>query len=210
MCWNAEVSLNTFLFSMFVLLLIIYNNAYTQYKIHSLNDIWVYLFFASFIFVQLIEYFIWKNINNYILSFIKDLLILSQPFFSLMLLPNKYLRNKLLIGYLVYFLIKLYFVFIFYLSYKKSPIKISKKKHLEWSKPYKFYDWLSMIIWLFFFLFSFFYKDYWWIFAIFTLVLSYYNYLHDNSFNSMWCWLANTSMIFWAGYLLFYLPFFVK
>jgi hypothetical protein len=156
------------------------------------------------------KYFIWKNIDNYIFSFIKDLLILSQPFFSLMLLPNKYLRNKLLIGYLVYFLFKLYFLFIFYVSYKKSPIKISKKKHLEWSKPYQLYDWLSMIIWLFFFLFSFFYKDYWWIFAISTLLLSYYNYLNDNSFNSMWCWLANTSMIFWAGYLLFYLPFIQK
>lgn len=33
MCWNENVSLNTFLFSSFVLLLIFYNNTYTQYKI---------------------------------------------------------------------------------------------------------------------------------------------------------------------------------
>ena len=45
MCWNKEVSLNTFIFSIFVLLLIMYNNAYTQYKIEELNSIWVYLFF---------------------------------------------------------------------------------------------------------------------------------------------------------------------
>jgi len=30
MCWNAEVSLNTFAFSTFVLGMIIYNNTYTQ------------------------------------------------------------------------------------------------------------------------------------------------------------------------------------
>ena len=29
MCWNKEVSLNTFLFSSFVFLLILYNNKYT-------------------------------------------------------------------------------------------------------------------------------------------------------------------------------------
>jgi len=217
MCWNAEVSLNTFLFSFFVLCLIIYNNAYTQYKIQSLNDIWAYLFLASFIFVQLLEYFIWINIHNKyynkVFSFIKDVLILSQPFFSLMLLHKISLRNKLLVGYLLYILFKIYFLFKFYLSNNKTIntiTTISKKGHLQWSSPYKLYGWLSAIIWLFFFLFPFFYKDYWWIFAIATLFLSYYNYLHDNSFNSMWCWLANMAMIFWAGYLLFYLPFIQK
>jgi hypothetical protein len=58
MCWNASVSLNTFLFSIFILLLIVYNNSFTQYKIQDLNNIWIYLFLASFIFMQLIEFFI--------------------------------------------------------------------------------------------------------------------------------------------------------
>ena len=64
MCWNKDISLNTFLFSSFILVLIIYNNTYTQYKINELDNIWMYLFFASFIFMQLIEYFIWRNIND--------------------------------------------------------------------------------------------------------------------------------------------------
>ena len=42
--WNKDISLNTFLFSSFVLLLIIYNNTYTQYKINELENIWMYLF----------------------------------------------------------------------------------------------------------------------------------------------------------------------
>ena len=127
-----------------------------------------------------------------------------------MLLNKISLRNKLLVGYLLYFLFKIYLLFKFYLSNNKTITTISKKGHLEWSSPYNSYGWISTIIWLFFFLFSFFYKDCWWTFAIATLFLSYYNYLHDNSFNSMWCWLANMVMIFWAGYLLFYLPFIQK
>ena len=41
MCWNEHVSLNTFLFSSFVLLLIIYNNYYTKYKIKELHSPWI-------------------------------------------------------------------------------------------------------------------------------------------------------------------------
>ena len=54
MCWNSQVSLNTFLFSTFVLLLVMYNNYYTQYKIKGMENIWVYVFFMSFITMQLI------------------------------------------------------------------------------------------------------------------------------------------------------------
>ena len=53
MCWNESVSLNTFLFSSFVLLLVMYNNYYTKYKITELDNVWIYLFLASFIFMQL-------------------------------------------------------------------------------------------------------------------------------------------------------------
>ena len=64
MCWNENVSLNTFLFSGFILALIIYNNSFTKYKIQELNNKWVYFFIASFVFMQLIEFFIWRNIDN--------------------------------------------------------------------------------------------------------------------------------------------------
>jgi len=93
MCWNESVSLNTFMFSSFILLLIIYNNLFTQYKIQELNNIWVYLFLASFIFMQLIEFFIWRNINNKfynkLFSIIATLLLIIQPIMSIMILTNK-------------------------------------------------------------------------------------------------------------------------
>ena len=108
MCWNEHVSLNTFLFSSFVLLLILYNNTYTQYKLKYFDNIWIYLFFISFISMQLIEFFIWRNIDNkfynHIFSTMAAMLIFIQPVVSLMLIPNISLRNILLCAYLVLFI----------------------------------------------------------------------------------------------------------
>ena len=100
MCWNQHVSLNTFLFSTFVLILIIYNNKYTQYKIKELNNTWMYIFLFSFILMQLIEFFIWRNLNNkynQIWSNIAVLLLLFQPIASVMILSNIEIRNVLLL-----------------------------------------------------------------------------------------------------------------
>ncbi len=39
MCWNKEVSINTFMFSIITLLFIYYNNKFTQYKIKEFVNI---------------------------------------------------------------------------------------------------------------------------------------------------------------------------
>ena len=97
MCWNQHVSLNTFIFSLFVLLLIAYNNAYTQYKMPEFNNIYVYLFFLSFISIQLIEFFIWRNINdkslNQFFSIAGMLLVTVQPIISLMMLKDETIKK---------------------------------------------------------------------------------------------------------------------
>ena len=64
MCWNENISLNTFLFSIITLTFIYYNNEYTQYKIDSFNNKYVYIFFISIILMQLVEYFLWKSIKT--------------------------------------------------------------------------------------------------------------------------------------------------
>ena len=207
MCWNENVSLNTFLFSSFVLLLIFYNNTYTQYKIKHFNSVWNYLFFISFISMQLIEFFIWRNINNtfynHIFSTMAALLIFIQPVISLMLLPDISLRNNLLVTYSVFFIP--YFIYKFITNNMKS--QISNKGHLVWL----FFDTNMLLFfgWLFFFLFSFFYTRSvnTLIFGIVLFFISYYNYYKDNTIGSMWCWVVNSSMFFYAFYLLFYLPF---
>ena len=207
MCWNEHVSLNTFLFSSFVLLLIFYNNTYTQYKIKDFNSLGVYLFFISFISMQLIEFFIWRNINNafynHIFSTMAAMLIFIQPIITLMLLPDILLRNYLLVMYSVVFIP--YFTYKFITNNMRS--QISDKGHLVWL----FFDTniLLFLAWLFFFLFSFFYTRSvpTLIFGIVLFLISYYNYYKDKTIGSMWCWLVNSVMIFYAFYLLMYLPF---
>ena len=212
MCWNEDVSLNTFLFSSFVLLLIIYNNLFTKYKIQELNNPFIYLLIASFVFIQLIEYFIWKNINdkfyNNMFSIMATLLLLLQPLASIMMiLSNIQLRNTLLFLYLL--LAIPFSIYKFSTRYVHSVI--SKSGHLEW----KFVETTPfiLIIWLFFFLFSIIYEKKWIgvIFAIVTLIISFINHKNDATVvGSMWCWVVNSIMIYYAFYLLIYLPFLEK
>ena len=210
MCWNENVSLNTFLFSLFVLTLIGYNNSYTKYKIQELNNTWMYIFFASFIFMQLIEFFIWRNINNKFynnfFSIIGLLLLFIQPVASIMILQNIELRNLLLASYLL--------VAIPYSIYKFSTNHIhtvvSKCGHLKWiafQNPS-----IVWVVWLFFFLFSFVHQRIWGglLFAFITLLISFLNYINDKTMASMWCWSVNSIMIYYAIYLLIYLPFLEK
>ena len=207
MCWNASVSLNTFLFSSFILLLIIYNNSFTQYKIQELNNIWIYLFLASFIFMQLIEFFIWNNINNKfynnVFSIMTTLLIFIQPVFSIMIIRNMQMRNILLI---LYFSFAIPFSIYKYLA-KNIHSDVSKNGHLIWY----FFEFtpLILIIWLFFLLIGLIYEKKWVGFAVGVILacISYYNYKNDNTVESMWCWLINSIMFYYAFYLLFYLPF---
>lgn len=211
MCWNEHVSLNTFLFSSFVLLLIIYNNLFTKYKIQELNNPFIYLLIASFVFIQLIEFFIWKNINdkfyNNIFSIMATLLILLQPVASILILSNIQLRNTLLFLYLL--LAIPFSIYKFSTRYVHSVI--SKSGHLDW----KFVETtpIILIIWLFFFLFSIIYEKKWIgvIFAIVTLIISFINHKNDATVvGSMWCWVVNSIMIYYAFYLLIYLPFLEK
>lgn len=211
MCWNEQVSLNTFLFSSFVLLLIIYNNTYTQYKIHELNNVWIYVFMALVISIQLAEFFIWRNINNkkynHLFSVITMIILHMQPIASLMILSNTYLRNSLLAAYLMIIIPSA----IYKLSTKYIYSVIGKSGHLRWNF-YDLYPPLDLLVWLFFFLFSFFYEKKWVgiVFGISTLILSYANYYQYHTMGSMWCWSVNSAMIYFAFYLLIYLPFLEK
>ena len=209
MCWNAAVSLNTFLFSSFVLVLIIYNNSYTKYKIQELNSVWKYIFIASFVLMQLIEFFIWRNLNNpfynNLFSTIGLVLLHMQPVASIMIITNTHLRNILLLSYSI--------LAIPYLIYKLITQNIRSVKstngHLSWK--FDIHN-VVFIIWLMFFLFSFVYERKWYLilFALVTLMIAYINYINHNTMASMWCWFINSFMIYYVGYLLFYLPFLEK
>ena len=211
MCWNAEISLNTFVFSSFMLVLIIYNNSYTQYKLPVVNHLWMYLFFVSFITMQLIEFFIWRNIQNplynNIFSICASLLLLIQPVVSLMTLHNNTIKNQMLI---IYLFLAIPFAIYGYTT-KHIYSSVTKLGHLQWHflRNDNFVDKLIFLVWLFFLLFSFMYnKDYLGFgFGFVLLLIIVYNFRKDGSIGSMWCWILNTIFIFYAAHLLVYLPF---
>ena len=208
MCWNQAVSLNTFLFSGFVLALIIYNNTYTQYKIQELNSFWVYVFIFSIISMQLVEFFIWRNIKNAFynraFTWMANILVLSQPAFSLMLLPDIKMKTVLLSVYLV--LVSVYVIHQMMTFDVHSTV--SKMGHLQWNTS-KLSQLLIWIVWLFFFSFSLVYlnKIKGILFGSALLLVSYYNFSKDNTMGSMWCWFINFAALYCAFVLLFYLPF---
>jgi hypothetical protein len=213
MCWNKEVSLNTFLFSSFVFLLILYNNKYTFYKIPEFNRFWMCAFMGIVILMQLIEYFIWINIDNIfynkLFTSLAMLIIFFQPITTIMNINDSKIKQMLLISYLG---LMIPFGLI---NYNKNIYStISSNKHLNWNlinHENKFTKIISLS-WIFFFLFPLFYEEQrlGLSFGILTLLIMIYNYMHDDTIESMWCWIVNSIMIYYAGYLLFYLPYVSK
>jgi len=122
-----------------------------------------------------------------------------------MILSNIQLRNILLIIYMSFSVP--YSIYKFYT--KNISSVISKSGHLKWN----FFNPVpALLAWLFFFLFSFFYEKMWKaiIFGLSTLLIAFVNYQKDDTYTSMWCWLSNTSMLYFSCYLLLYLPFLEK
>ena len=210
MCWNAEVSLNTFVFSSFVLAFVYYNNEYTQYKIPIFDNKWFYIFLILTFGMQLIEFFIWKNLKTKYNPFFTKcafILVYLQAAASLMLLSNLTIRNAILIPYL---LIGIPHLISIILSNKVNST-LSKNGHLIWNKynivvngvetnGYLFY------LWLFILLFSFLYEQRWYYLLFAIVTISVFLYKEINSAGSMWCWFINIFFIYLLFHILFYLP----
>lgn len=210
MCWNQYVSLNTFMFSIFVLLLIAYNNKYTQYKTPLFNNKFVYFFFLSFITMQLIEFFIWRNIDNKklnnLFSTLGALLLLIQPIASLLMLKDESLKYKLIALYSIVAV-----PFFIYQNYDhEMTTVVSKYGHLAWKWNDLFgYNLIIYLLWFTALYFSLIVnKNYEpLIYVTILLAISYYSFLQDGSEGSLWCWSINSLMIYYAFNLLIWLPF---
>lgn len=197
MCWNKDVSLNTFVFSIGMLCIMMYNDRFTIYKTGF--DYYWYFFIVSFCTMQLIEYFLWTNLNTPITafySFLGQLLVTIQPIASLFLLKNHTLRNIFIIIYLL-------FCSLVYATHKKVFKTTVEDGHLKWTwVPIETYIYF---VWLFFLLFSFIVNRHYFAIAI-ALFLFTITYNTKGTGGSLWCWSINFTMIFYAVYLLIYLP----
>lgn len=203
MCWNETVSLNTFIVSFFTLCIVYYNNTYTKYKMSIFDNKWLYIFLLLSFSMQLIEYFIWRNIKNKynnVFTMCAFIVVFLQPIASLMLITEKQIRNYMVGTYTI--IGTLYVLYI--IHSKKFMSTVSKTGHLQWNiKINHYYFW----IWLFFLLFSFFYEKQFIFLFIALITLSIFVYKEYTSSGSLWCWFINSISILLLIYLLFYLPF---
>ncbi len=187
MCWNAEVSIQTFLFALFSFILG-YNYGFPIKKL---------LFFMLFSSIQLVEFFLWKYLNNkkynVIFSKIGLFLILLEPIGLLNIMDNQLIRFN---SILIYTLITILFLF---LNYKNINFitTIAKNGHLNWKwldnisnkNIYSYY----YILWIIFMFFGgIMTKDIFIIFiGLFTFIISMYNNFKYESHGSFWCSIGN-------------------
>jgi hypothetical protein len=182
MCWNQSVSLNTFLFGLFAVSLGLYNKV-----IKPLNALGA----MSFISMQLIEFFAWRNLGNKetisLLSKVALGLILSQP---LLVHADRVKTNIIPLVYIVG-------VILFFTSHTTTfSMHKAANGHLAWT-------WLPTSpvfigAWLIFFLLPFLYtKDYvFFLVTSITALISLYTYYKDNTWGSIWCWIANVYSVY--------------
>jgi len=201
MCWNQYVSLNTYVFSIGMLLLMIYNNNYTPYKVNV--NVYGYFFILSFCSMQLIEYFLWKNLENkklnYFYSALGQILVAIQPIVSLLLLTDTILKILMIVAYSA-------FVLGIFFTHKKVFKTSNQNGHLKWTwVPIQNY---MYFIWIFFLMFSFVVNQHYLavLVALILFAITFFNSETGTS-GSLWCWTINFSMIFYAMYLLLYMPF---
>ena len=211
MCWNQYVSINTFIFGIFGLLLIAFNNKYSTYKIKLFNNPYAYLFMLSFIFMQLIEFILWRNLNNVTINKIASifgvLLLYIQPIASLLLLDNISLRNKLLLIYSIPT-----FIFGSYnLLNADIHTTLSPSGHLAWNWTFynsKVIDFFVKIFYLFFLFFSLIYNKYYQSIIVLILYMIFiFNYGKEGSSGSLWCLSVNTIILYFILQILIIMPY---
>jgi hypothetical protein len=191
MCWNAKVSMSTFLFSSFTLCLAYYNG-YNPYLLVAL---------FSYFLVQLNEYFIWIYLGNrrinYMLSFVTRFLILIQPFFSCLIIQNLVIRSCYFAMYAVYLMVA-FFIFVDsspQLYSIKNSNEVGYQGHLVWNW---IEDYRVLFPFYVFFITALLVEKYYVIFIItfLTLIYSIYKFNHVRTFSSFWCWSANIISIY--------------
>lgn len=192
MCWNESVSLNTFIFSTFVVIFSYFN---------KILDIYQCLLLFSISFMQLIEFFIWRNINNTrknkFYSEIAKLVLVSQPVFSLLTIQNKSIKYATVVLYIVGFFVNKAFFTKKNIKYKKTTI--GKNGHLRWNwmttKP------ILVVIYLVCLLVPILFWKKSFIFVVFsaTLIASLILFRKDGTWGSLWCWASNFIALYLIG-----------
>lgn len=137
--------------------------------------------------MQLVEYYLWKNLNvprlNALGSKAGMLVVMLEPIAAIYLMDDTPLRTKLFIGYAVWL--------VWFLTSQTIDFRtiVGGNGHLKWK-------WLPlgvpMIPWFFFFLAPLWLSGHYGAFmaALVTLLMSGYFFRQYGTTSSMWCWVA--------------------
>lgn len=213
MCWNQDISINTFLFACLALLFIFLTNTFTKYKTKTFDNPLVYLLLLEGAGMQLIEFFLWRNLKNKsmneLLSKIASFFVFIQPVTLMLMIPDISIK---------WAFIFLYFIFyIFYFGYRGiyNPIiyhtSIGTNGHLSWEwMNYKGYENIFLFFYLLFFVTSllFIKNTLLCLFVLISLIISLFLYYKYNTFSSMWCWYVNLFLLYFIIDILIIKPFY--
>jgi hypothetical protein len=152
----------------------------------------------SFIFMQLFEFILWRNLDdkliNKIVSTLGFLLLSIQPISSLLLLNDIPLRNKLLLAYSIPA-----FIFIIYNIFSTNiHTIISPSGHLAWK-------WTFYLFFLFFsLLYNKYYKS---LLILFLYFIFIYYFGKDGSSGSIWGLSVNSIILYFVLQILIVMPY---
>ena len=144
------------MFSCLALLFIFFANTYTKYKSKTFDNYLVYLFLLATTSMQLIEYFLWRNLKNNdmneLFSKIASCFIILQQTILMLMIPNSIIKYGMMVFYL--------FMLVVYFEYRRIyyyPIRfhtsIGKNGHLSWEwMNYKGYENIWIVICLLFYI----------------------------------------------------------
>jgi hypothetical protein len=194
MCWNAEVSLNTFLFSSVALLIVWYTNTYTQYKTPLFDNPLAYVAFFSIISMQLVEFFLWRNLDNLywnrVFSSIGLVVLFLQPLLLLLLVTNPGIL--LPIWTFVFCIVTVYMLGIQSVAPYTSK---DRSHHLTWKWlhfPERIIHTIRAIFLVTIAYALFRLQEYvLLVFGFCMLMYSFYWFYVSKSWASVWCWIIN-------------------
>lgn len=185
MCWNADVSLQSFLIGA-IAIAIAYSNGL------SLPST---LFATTITSMQLVEYIVWTYYGNPTVNFIASLsasfLLWLQPIASILTLPTQSQEVPILI----YTLLS-----VGLLSFEKKTLREkytmvrAKNAHLSWGfLSHSVETYLQLSVYFLFLLTPLLLNNELYLLALVsgTLGVSLYTFYTSNTWGSMWCWIVN-------------------
>jgi len=198
MCYNAEISLNTFIYGTIALIITLILNKLPITEI-------IIVFTISLI--QLMEYFAWTNINNSINLYYISHFGLFIIFIQVFLITYSHFKNeKKQIMLLLLFLTSIY---IYYNTAINNKFNMEKGKngHLIWWWLDIVYP-LNILLLLIFYMYPYYEtKSYiTLILVIISVGISLYYNMKYKTWGSMWCYIGN---LFWIALIIKSIYFYI-